>query len=186
MTLLDVFDRTLAEVDAIVQNVDPAQFHDPTPCGDWDVRALINHLTLVNLEYAALANSHPPPDERTDVLGDDPVAAFRAAGWTARAAFARPGMLKQRYAFPWGEEPGAQIVRHVANELLVHGWDLARATGQPTDFAPDLAEASLASWQAWFAAHPRWREGDLFGGAQPVPEHASAADRVAAYLGRKI
>ncbi len=186
MTPLDLFDRTLAEVDSIVRHVALSQLRDPTPCGNWDVRALINHLTHVNLEYAALANGQTPPDDGADFLGNDHVAAFQASSQAARDAFARPGMLEQRYAFPWGEEPGSRIVRHVANELLLHGWDLARATGQRTDFAPDLAEASLADWQAWFDQHPRWRLGDLFGQEQPVPEGASAADRLAAYLGRAV
>ncbi len=186
MTPLGLFDRTLAEVDAIVAHVEPSQLSAPTLCGTWDVRALINHLTHVNLEYAALANGQTYPDDGADILGDNVVAAFRASGRAARDAFARPGMLEQRYGFPWGPEPGARIVRHVANELLVHGWDLARATGQRTDFAPDLAEASLADWQAWFDQHPRWRLGDLFRQEQPVPEGASAADRLAAYLGRAV
>ncbi|MDP9370240.1 MAG: hypothetical protein M3Q03_18535 [Chloroflexota bacterium] len=73
----------------------------------------------------------------------------------------------------------------MTNELLIHGWDLARATGQRTDLAPDLAERSLGSWRAWFGDRPRGASG-LFDPEQPVPEGAGAADRLAAFLGRRV
>ncbi len=53
------------------------------------------------------------------------------------------------YRSPWGDVPGSVMVQHVVNELLLQGWDLARATGQPTDLARDLAEESLVIWRAW-------------------------------------
>lgn len=189
MTDLDAFDRTLAAVDGIIGAVTPARWDDPTPCPDWSVRTLINHLVQVNLEYAAIADGQPDPGRGPDPiaddrLGDDPLTAFRSAGQTARSAFSRPGMLEQPFRFPWGEEPGARIVRHVVNELLIHGWDLAKATGQPTDLPPDLVEGSLSSWRAWFDRWPR-SSGGNFGPEQPAPEGASAADRLTAFLGRR-
>ncbi len=84
-----------------------------------------------------MAEGQPLPPADTDFVGDDHVEAF-----------SRLGMQEQGYRFPWGESPGAKIVEHVTHELLIHGWDLARATGQRAELAPDLAEWSLGSWRA--------------------------------------
>jgi uncharacterized protein (TIGR03086 family) len=69
------------------------------------------------------------------------------------------------------------------NELLVHGWDLARATGQPADLPEDLAEGALRSWQTRLADRPR--QGMPFAEPTPIAGDAPAIDRLAAYLGRK-
>jgi uncharacterized protein (TIGR03086 family) len=77
------------------------------------------------------------------------------------------------------------MVQHVINELLVHGWDLAKATGQPTAPATDLAEEALLVVHAWFG-NPRQTPETWFAPQQPAPPGASAADRLAAYLGRVV
>ena len=184
MSVIDSFDRVQAAVEPLVEAVKPAQFGDPTPCTEWDVRALMNHLVHVIIRYAAIANGLPPPDE-ADHVGGDPATAFRESGRTAREAFLRPGMLEQPYDAPWGKIPGSMMVQHVVNELLAHGWDLARATGQSTDITPDLAAESLAIWREWSAHIPR-SPGSPFGPEQPAPNGATAADRLAAFLGRKV
>ncbi|MDP9370241.1 MAG: maleylpyruvate isomerase family mycothiol-dependent enzyme [Chloroflexota bacterium] len=102
MDVREAFDRSLAEVDALVGAVTPGQLGDPTPCAEWDVRALLNHLILVNLFYAAMAEGQPLPPADTDFVGDDHVEAFRRSGRTVRAAFSRQGMQEQGYRFPWG------------------------------------------------------------------------------------
>jgi len=158
---------------------------DATPCAGWDVRRLLNHLVGVNLELGATAAGETPPARGTDHLGSDPAGAFRASGVVAGAAFATPGMLERTYAFPWGEEPGTGLVQHVADELLIHGWDLARATGQPAIFDDDLVETSLANWRQWFTEAPGPRHESM-GTDQTAPPGASAIDRLAAYMGRVV
>src|SRR5262249_10844077 len=98
-------------------------------------------------------------------------------------AFSRPGMLEQPYESPWGEVPGAVMVQHVINELLAHGWDLARATGQGTDLAPEAARSALDVLRAW---HGHARPGGRYAPPQPAPADANPADRLAAYLGRTV
>jgi uncharacterized protein (TIGR03086 family) len=185
MGVLDDFDRTRAEVEHLVANTEAERFRDSTPCADWDVRALLNHLIYVNLRYAALLRGESPPEGTADHVGDDHVAGFRASAAVARAAFSDEERLELLHDSPVGRVPGTMFVQHVVNELLVHGWDLARATGQPTDLAPDVAERSLASWRNWLGTMPR-PTGGPFASEQPVPEGASAADRLAAYLGRAV
>ena len=184
-TVLDAFTRVIGEVEALVQAVRPEQLTAPTPCSDFDVRALINHLIFENLAHAALADGTaiPAPDRTTDYVGEDHAAAYRESARAVRAAFARPGMVTQRYG-PL-EAPGSMLVQQLIIELLSHGWDLAKATGQGTDLAPDVAEEALTVARSWYRDQPRG-PGNAFGPEQPVPAGASAADRLAAYLGRAV
>ncbi len=71
-------------------------------------------------------------------------------------------------------------------DTLTHAWDLAKATGQNTDLAPDLAEQLLAGARVAISDDVRGDEPMPFGKEQPCPEGASAADRLAAFLGRTI
>jgi uncharacterized protein (TIGR03086 family) len=184
-TVLDAFHRVIAEVEALVAAVEPQQLAAPTPCTEFRVRELINHLIFENLAHAALADGTPipAPDRATDYVGDDHVAAYAASAQAVRAAFSRPGMLEQRYG-PL-QAPGSMLVQQLMIELLSHGWDLARATGQPADLAPDVAEDALVVARAWYRDQPRG-PGNAFGPEQPAPAGASAADRLAAYLGRSL
>jgi uncharacterized protein (TIGR03086 family) len=81
--------------------------------------------------------------------------------------------------------PGSMLVQQLIIELLTHGWDLARATGQDTNLAPEVAEETLGVVQSWYRDQPRG-PGNAFGPEQPTPAIASPADRLAAYLGRTI
>ncbi|MEV4510377.1 TIGR03086 family metal-binding protein [Dactylosporangium sp. NPDC049525] len=179
--LLDGCTRVLAEVERLVAGVHPDRFGDPTPCAGWDVRTVLNHLVWENLLWTSLAEGAPRADFAADHLGDDHVAAFRTAAAATLAAFGRPGMLRQRY----GDAPGWRLVEQVVIEMLVHGWDLATATGRSTDLAPDVAAATLPAVQAMYGALPR-TPGGSFAPEQPVPADATATDRLAAYLGRRV
>jgi uncharacterized protein (TIGR03086 family) len=179
--ILAMCERVLADVGAVVAAVGAERFADPTPCAGWDVRTLLNHLVYENLMWTSLAEGAPRDDFTADHLGDDHVAAFRAAAAATLAAFRRPGMLTREY----GPAPGWRLVEQVIIEMLVHGWDLARATGQPTSLAPDVAEAVLPSVRAIYGGLPR-TPGGSFAPERPVPDGASATDRLAAYLGRPV
>jgi uncharacterized protein (TIGR03086 family) len=179
--LVDACARVLGEVEALVAATPPDRFADPTPCGDWDVRALLDHLVYENLMWTSLANGEPRGDFDADHLGADHVAAFRAAARDTLGAFRAPGMTARRY----GPAPGWRLVEQVVLEMLVHGWDLARATGRPTHLAPDVAVAMLSAAEAIYGGLPR-TAGGSFGPARPVPPDATPADRLAAYLGREV
>jgi uncharacterized protein (TIGR03086 family) len=183
-TVLHSFERAQGEVEARLAAVPPQEWGRPTHLPGWDVRRLADHLVWVDVRYAAMADHRDPPREDAVHAGEDPAAALRRAGERARLAFARPGMLDEQYPAPWGDEPGYVLVQHVVIELLTHGWDLARATGQPTDLAPEQARQALAVVHAWYGGPAR--DGAGFAPPRPAPEGASDADRLAAYLGRQV
>jgi uncharacterized protein (TIGR03086 family) len=183
-------DRTFAAVQRLVDAVQPDQWTEPTPCTDWDVRQLLNHVANGNVVFAGVADRTRPsgpvsPEERAvDRLGDDPAAGFRATGARMHEAFLTPGFLDGTVDTPMlGQQPGTTVVHMRINELLIHGWDLARAIGRPPDLPEDLAEGALVLWQTRLADRPR--EGMPFGIPEPVADDAPAIDRLAAFLGRK-
>jgi uncharacterized protein (TIGR03086 family) len=184
-TVQESFIRVLAEVEALVAAVRPEQLSERTPCIDFDVRAVLNHMIFENLAHAALADGTliPSPDATTDYVGNDHRAAYHSSAQKVRAALSRPGLLEQRYG-P-SEAPGSMIIQQAIIELLAHGWDLARATGQPTDLVPDVAEHTLSVVRVWYRDQPR-TPGSAFAPEQPVSEGVGAADRLAAYLGRTV
>ena len=183
-------DRTFAAVQRLVDAVQPDQWTAPTPCADWNIRQLLNHVANGNVVFAGVADRTRPsgpvsPEERAvDRLGDDPAAGFRATGERMHDAFLTPGFLEGTVETPMlGEQPGTTVVHMRVNELLVHGWDLARAVGRPPDLPEDLAEGALLLWQTRLAGRPR--EGMPFAAPEPVADDAPAIDRLAAFLGRK-
>ncbi|MFG2888244.1 TIGR03086 family metal-binding protein [Streptomyces sp. NPDC048248] len=179
--LLDACERVLRTVGGLVSVVDPGMFARPTPCADWDVRTLLDHLVWENLLWSGMANGSPPSDFAADHLGEDHVAAFHAAAHSALTAFRRPGMLEERY----GPAPGRRLVEQLVIEMLVHGWDLATAIGHPRDLVPDLAEAALPVVQQIYGSLPR-TAGGSFAPPQPVRSDATALDRLAGCLGRTV
>jgi uncharacterized protein (TIGR03086 family) len=174
----------LAAVQRLADSVRSGQLQDPTPCTEWDVRTLLDHLVFVNLLYAAMIAGERPPDVHTDHLGEDPAAAVRGSGAALAAAFSQPGLLERRFPSPFGETSGASLAQHVINELLVHAWDLARATGQPTDLVPEVALEAERVLRRWMETLPGLRT--MYGAEHPAPPDATAADRVAGLLGRDL
>src|SRR5579872_599611 len=188
----DRLKRALGATADIVAGVRADQWNTPTPCAEWNARALLNHLVVGNHLFAdLLSGAEPPsPEQRrasfaVDRLGDDLLAAYRDSASALVTAFRRPGVLEQVFQASIGAAPGAVLLRLRLTEALVHGWDLARATGQPARLPDDLAEEALA-FSSGRSAPDVPRTGNPFGPAQPVPDDAPAVDRLAAYLGRRV
>src|SRR5262249_48454444 len=184
--LLARYQRAATLVDVTVAAVRPDQFDDPTPCTEWTVRQLLNHIVTGNLIFVSLATGTPPPDRTVDHLGDDHVAALRASLDALGEAFGEPGFANREVTTPFGPGTGAMLIEMRCNEFTVHSWDVARATGQSTDLDPQLAEHSLASLRSSPVLARARGEGGPFGPEQPAPDGATAADRLAAFLGRRV
>ncbi|MHB6906593.1 TIGR03086 family metal-binding protein [Streptomyces sp. DB-54] len=181
--VLYAYERVGRAVGALVAGVRPADLARPTPCADWTVRQLLDHLVWESLMVTSIAEGTPRTDHAADHLGHDPRTAFEDATRTALTTFRSSGMLTRTFG-PY-EAPGALLVQQVVVELLAHGWDLARALGAPTGLAPEVAEETLAAARRIYGAAPR-TEGGSFAPERPAPPGAPAADRLAAYLGRAV
>jgi uncharacterized protein (TIGR03086 family) len=185
MQLLTNHNRAAIAAMTILSKIDSGQYGAPTPCDKWTVRDLVNHITYGNLMAAAILRNDQPTERGADYLGDDPPGAFDLSVAGAKAAMTAPGALERIVQTPLGEQPGAFMVHMRINELIVHSWDLAKATGQPTDIEPELAEEALTQWRARIGGLPR-AEGGPFAAEQPVLPGATSADRLAAFLGRAL
>jgi uncharacterized protein (TIGR03086 family) len=167
--LADALERT----GRLIAGIRDDQWHDPTPCSDWDVRTLVNHLIKGNASLVA-------------ALGDGEVstADYKEVGDRLVAAFRQPGALDRLVTVPFGTVPGTFALHLRLTELVVHGWDIARATGQQTDFPEDLVEEELRFSERAVDRVPPDRKP--FQPPRPAPESASTIERLAALLGRDV
>jgi uncharacterized protein (TIGR03086 family) len=184
---LNAMRRACASTDRFVERVTPDDYGRATPCAEWDVRDLLNHLVgTLALGQALLADTPPTvgmgPGELPDVdlVGDDPAKAYRL-GVEPLLDAAAGDALARVHPTPLGDMPGAMLGGFTTLDVLVHGWDLAKATGQPAALEPELAETALAFARQAFAGMPR---EPRIGPELPVPADAPATDRLVAFLGR--
>ncbi len=179
--------RAIAQTETVVAAVSPAQFTLPTPCPEFDVRALLSHIVGGLTRIALIgegADALARPARADDVPDDGWLAAYRAAAARAVAAWADDAMLDALVEVPWGKVPGRFALAGYVQEILVHGWDLARATGQETERDPELAQWALAG--ARRILPPENRGGEVpFGPVVPVPPDAGPYAQLAAWLGRQ-
>jgi uncharacterized protein (TIGR03086 family) len=177
-------DRTCTAVGDLVVGVGPGQWADPTPCTEWNVSQLVDHLIAGNRRFAALLRDHPTAEPGGAEPGGDRAASYRTAAAALRAAFSAPGALDRIYPSPIGSAPGLALVDLRIAEQLLHGWDLAQATGQHPNLPDDLAGQQLARARSQLGDAPR--KGMPFDAPQPAPAHAPAIDRLAAFFGRRV
>ena len=123
---------------------------------------------------------------RADGVPDDGwLAAYQTARARVTAAWADDAKLDALFEVPWGKVPGRIAVSGYVQEITVHGWDLAKATGQPTELDPEIASWVLAVAQRILPPEPRGGEEIPFGPVVPVPPGAGVYARLAAWLGRQ-
>ena len=169
----------------VLTNVRPEQMSLPTPDDEWDVRALINHIVLGNIWAAENVKTGSAPRPSGDVIGDrDPLAAYTASADAMMASFEQPGAMGRMVTMPFGEMPAAGLAGFRFVDLVVHAWDLAKATGQDTDLAPDLCEAALAMSRQRMANMDR--ANMPFKDEVAVSADAPAADQLAGFLGKQV
>jgi len=168
-----------------VAHVDPSQFGRQTPCTEWDVRTLLNHL-IVWTSYSLEARANGESVGQ-DVIDRDFAAApgfaadYRAQLDRALAAWADPAKWAGSLDVMGSPTPAADVAALNTSEMVLHGWDLAAATGQAYTVSEPAAAAALRAVEA---------NAELFrqyqGFAEPVevPEGASTLDRLLAESGR--
>jgi len=189
MDLIEQYRRSVAGFTERLSQIRPDQWGAPTPCAEWDVRSLLNHvigtLWLAEALFTGQAPRYPMAPgglPAADVGGDDPVAAYAEASAAALAAAGAGDALTRVHATPLGDMPGPVLAGFTTLDMAVHGWDLARATGQPTDLDGRLAAHVLGFAEQ--ALTPDTRAPGI-GPALPVPADAPVTQRLAAFLGRQ-
>ncbi len=169
---------------SLVGAVTPDQLDRPTPCDEFDVRALIGHIlaTVGRAEAIATRGTVDGAPTVIDAYDPDTFAEFRER---ALAAWSDDALLDRPVSVPWGQVPGRGALFGYVNEAFVHGWDLAVATGQPCE-APDadFAEGMLAVVPRFLPAEIRPSAGVPFDGPVEPREGAGPTERLANWSGR--
>lgn len=184
----DNLERAFTSTAAVLANVKDDQLDDSTPCASWKVRDLVNHIVGGATFFAVIAETGQPPTMEgapPDFSDGDFRAAFDQGTRRAVAAFRAEGAMEKQMTLPFGQLPGAVFVNIAATDTFAHGWDLAKATGQPTDLDPELARRLLDNARAFLSDAMRGEDGQApFAPRVDVPASASAADQLAGFLGR--
>jgi uncharacterized protein (TIGR03086 family) len=184
MDVLDLQALAAAVAQRVIDGVRPEQLSLPTPCSEWDVRALLNHMVGGNMMAVARAAGEPAPDFDADFVGADAAAAFATSASAADAALRAPGVMERTVQMRFGEVTGRTLAAMRFVDLLIHTWDLARATGQMADLDPQLCEIALTLSRERFGDRPR-QPGGAFAPEIAIAADAPVCDRLAAYLGRQ-
>jgi uncharacterized protein (TIGR03086 family) len=183
--LVDIYRRLLMEFVDRVGRIRPQQWSAPTPCADWDVRALVNH--VVNEDrwtvpiFAGRTVQEVGGQFDGDLLGSDPLGNATDAAKQAEAAVSEPGAMQRTVHLSFGDFPADEYLRQLLADHLVHGWDLAVAIGADATLDP----AALRSCADWFAEREDlYRQGGAIGPRVPLDPSASEQDRLLAAFGR--
>jgi uncharacterized protein (TIGR03086 family) len=168
-----------------VAQVDPGQFGLPTPCTDWDVRTLLNHLivwTSYSLEARAHGGSVSEELTERDFAAEPGFAAgYRAQLDRALAAWSDPAVWAGSLDVMGSATPAADVAALNLAEMVLHGWDLAVATGQRFQVSD---AAAAAARQAVEANAELFRQYKGFAEPVQVPPDAPVLDQLLALSGR--
>ena len=173
--------RAVDTMRRVIDRVRPDQLGAATPCSEWDVRALLNHVVGGNRMAVALLAGEAPPDRNADHLGDDPQGAFAETAAVAEAALRAEGALERTVRMHFGEVPARMLVGLRFADLTVHAWDLAKAIGADDRLDEHLASAVLAAVED---QRDELTTSGLFAPPVEVPDDARAQDRLVGLLGR--
>ncbi len=153
------YSAALSWTHGLMAAVDATRLDDPTPCAEFDVRALLGHLVSTVDRARVIGEGVEPfssvPVITTGVADDGWADAYRATTDAMWKTWTDDGLLDRTVTAPWGDAPGRAIVWGYLNETLVHGWDLAVATGQDPETDPELAEAVLEAARHFIPAEVR-------------------------------
>lgn len=183
MDTLKLLQRTFESTGRIVAGIGTGGLTNPTPCTEWDVRALLDHVVGVNAGFEAAALRQEPPAV-PPALGDDLHATYQAVTERTLAAWSGPGALDGTCTIGHGLTVPAEVAARInVLDTLVHGWDLARATGQDATLDPELAAVGLEI--ARQVVTDDIRASGAFSPAVAVPGPVPATDELVAFLGRR-
>jgi uncharacterized protein (TIGR03086 family) len=189
MDVLATMDRVLDRTGQVVDKLEPSDLSKSTPCTEWTVRDVLNHVTGGATMFAECVEQGSVPDDRLgqlmggDNLGDDFKGAYHAAAKRAQAAFGSEGALEKIVKLPFGEMPASVALNIAVMDVITHACDIAKATGQSIDDEELLNTALEVGHQL---ITPDFRMPGVFDAEQPAPPNASTADKLLAFAGRKV
>lgn len=176
---LEQFEQLGPVLGEVIAGLRADQLDRPTPCAEYTVRGVLEHMAGGATAFAAAYRGEAPEDPS---LGD-PIAAVQSALGELGVSISAAGALDRTIQAPFGEIDGETFARFVVLDGLVHGWDLATATGQSFDPPSDLVAAVTEFAQQTLDP---LRDGQTFKSATEPLADATPIERLAACTGRSI
>ncbi|MGK2929614.1 MAG: TIGR03086 family metal-binding protein [Acidimicrobiales bacterium] len=181
---VELFVESIGRFADRVDDIADDDWGNQTPCAEWGVRVLVNHVCNEQLwaPHLVAGETLDQVGDRYDgdVLGDDPKAAFRRAVEGSIAAFAGAD-LDGIVHLSFGDVPCRVYLEQMLTDAEVHGWDLAEGLGEPTELEPETASFLLPTMEA---QADLIRSSGMFGDSVPVDDDADDATKLLALLGR--
>jgi uncharacterized protein (TIGR03086 family) len=184
--LSDLYRRAVDMFGGLVHQVPDDGWKASTPCSDWDVHTLINHLVNEDKWVAPLLAGKTIEEVGDafdgDLLGADPKKAWEQAAQESVTAVAQDGVEERTVHVSFGEIPGRDYISQVLSDHVIHSWDLARGIGVDDSLDPELVEFVHTYLEPQAEA---WRGAGAFGDKVEVPQDADQQTKLLALTGRK-
>jgi len=162
---------------AVVDGVEPGRWEVPTPCSEWDAGALVEHVIGFH-EFLLLR----PVGRQADRPRRGPAARWRATDVTIQQLLASPALLDGAVDyFDGATRRPRELLRALTLDVLVHTWDLARATGGPDRLDPELCDWA---WRDARRTAPARQASPLYAAPVPVPDEREPQTHLLGLLGR--
>jgi uncharacterized protein (TIGR03086 family) len=182
-----LFASAAANFGSHVHAITDGQWGNVTPCEDWDVRALVNHVAVEDLWAAELFGGRTIVSVGNefdgDKLGADPKRGCDNAVDGAISSIARPGAMTQTVDLSFGATPGSEYAMQLFADHLIHAWDLATALGRDAELDPQLVHECYQ----WFRTREAvYRQAGIIGPAVDVPDDSDETTMLLARFGRSV
>jgi len=181
----ELFRRSVGSFGERVHAIRDDQWTAATPCSEWDVRALVGHLVTEVAWAAPLVGGKSVADVGDelsgDLLGDDPKAAWDRHSAEAASAVGEDGAMERTVRLTRRELPASEYTFEIFTDLLIHGWDLARAIGGQEGLDPESVEIVYRKVKPDEAA---LKASGMFGSQVTPPPDADAQTQLLAIFGR--
>ncbi len=185
MDAQELFDEGLQEASTCVKRVDADQMQNETPCSEWDLKALLNHM-VYELSWlpdllAGKTVKEVGDKYEGDLVGNDPQAAWKSAADKASEAVknAKPD---DKVHLSYGDVTADHYIREVGGDILIHGWDVGQAINCSMTFSDKVVRAVQDFVKP---REEEYRASGLFGDKVQTSDSDSPHVKLLAFFGRK-
>lgn len=185
MDLKQLFAKTVESAAGCVKHVRVDEYNDPTPCSEWNLKQLLNHLVYELVWVPPLLEGQTIEQVgdkfEGDLLGDDPVGAWQKAADEAVTAV-NAVELDATVHVSYGDIPASKYIMEMANDVQIHGWDVGQAIHCSVMFDEQVAQQIYDTLSPHIQS---FRDGGFVGPEIEVPEDAPIQTKLLAIMGRR-
>ena len=183
MDVISALEQSYDQTAKLVARLTSAELDAPSPCAGWDVRATLNQLLGATWMFTLVNQGQAADEDAGDVIGDDASLAVTAAAKENLASWRQPGAFEGDRSYVFGTFPATGAAMLNLGEVVVHNWDVAKATGQALVIDPAVGQMIYD----WGVSNPLddFRDHGAFGPEVAVPASAPIVDRLVGLLGRQ-